>query len=100
MVDNCVEVVKISEILNMFTVGHAQASWTVIPLKISVFQEIFRDIDMEAKKEKHNFKDNEANADSSKNNKTDVTYEEELSGEGNEKDGNYSSEDEDLDVRI
>ena len=65
---------------------------------ILVFQEIFRDRDMDAKEEKHNSKENEANEDNSGKNDTDVTNEEELSGGETEKDGNYSSKDSDVRV--
>ena len=67
---------------------------------ILVFQEIFRDRDMDAKEEKHNSKENEANEDNSGKNDTDVTNEEELSGGETEKDGYYSSKEEDSDVRV
>ena len=100
MVDNCVEVVKISKIHNMVTVGLYQAAWTVISFKIFVFQEISRDSDMDAKDEQHKLKDIEANEDSPEKKDTDVTYEEELSCGETEKDGNYSSKDEDSVVRV
>ena len=46
---------------------------------ILVFQEIFRDRDLDAKEEKNNSKENEANEDDSGKKDTDVTYEEEHS---------------------
>ena len=55
---------------------------------------------MDAKDEKNNSKDNEANEDNSGKKCTDVAYEEELTGGENEKDGNYSSKDEDSDVIV
>ena len=84
----------------MVTVGLYQAAWTVISFKNFVFQEISRDRVMDAKDEQHKLKDIEANEDSPEKKDTDVTYEEELSGGENEKDGNYSSKDEYSDVRL
>ena len=55
---------------------------------------------MDAKDEQHKLKDIEANEDSPEKKDTDVTYEEELSGGETEKDGNYSSKEEDSDVRV
>ena len=84
----------------MVTIGLYQATWTVISLNISVFQEIFTDRDMDAKQEEHNLKDNEANKENFENNETDDTFEEVLSGGENEKDDNFSSKDEDSDVTV
>ena len=84
----------------MVTIGLYQATWTVISLNISVFQEIFTDRDMDAKQEEHNLKDNEANKENFENNETDDTFEEVLSGGENEKDDNFSSKDEDSDVTL